>query len=284
MLASVARASEDYGTRASDIVRALSFSRASSAAAPNATLKWQGGGYPGQDIGLSVETYDSIIPWMYDLHLTVARGVPVIVLQQYWFDDPGGHYRVVVGFNNTHVFLKDPYDRFGMARDLVLENVQFVQLWRYAETPSSGPRYWGAAAAPWTIDSISTYKPNSRSYKTTVAYSYSSPFTGNVIPPKVNTALFTMLELQYDTIKFNVSKTATIDPRPLAGTQSSSVSFSSYCIATDEAECASSPVLVRASGLIQASTGASPTTESEVSPPYDYSDFIGSQWTKIILK
>lgn len=114
-------------------------------------------------------------------------------------------------------------------------------------------------------------------------YTFSSPFEGLSAIPTPQTALFTMLEVKFDTSLFNVSQTTIIDSQRLSSRQSGRISFGCFCLG-DAAACASSNLQVRVSGMIQGITGSAPTTGDDTSPPYAYTDFIGTAWTKFIVK
>jgi len=56
-------------------------------------------GFPGHQLGYAAFDYDSQTPWLDDLKVLVASNIPVICLTHYSHEDPGGHFRVVVGYN-----------------------------------------------------------------------------------------------------------------------------------------------------------------------------------------
>src|SRR5687768_10668634 len=106
------RTSEAVGTLSFDIVRALRFSRLNYPASREASVAWKGPGYPnGVDTGFTAVGVYATEPWIDSLKFSISNNRPVIVLQQYAYDDPGGHYRVVYGYNDTHLMTKDPWGR-----------------------------------------------------------------------------------------------------------------------------------------------------------------------------
>ena len=78
--------------------------------------------------------------------------IPVAVLQHYALpiarDD--GHYRVVVGLNDSHAVMLDPWNRDNQPHRLVVTIDDFVQLWNYSEPLSPRPApFFGTAAWPF---------------------------------------------------------------------------------------------------------------------------------------
>ena len=98
---------------------------------------------------------DAAEPWLKDLISLVHSGIPVAVLHHY---DPhdiqagDGHFRVVVGFNETHIITHDPWDRDGQPRIFAMTFADFVRAWNYTEpfSPRKNP-YFGTAAWPLQI-------------------------------------------------------------------------------------------------------------------------------------
>lgn len=251
-------------------------------AAPNASVTWQATGYPGIDVGMATSSYSGQYSWLSELRIVLKKGIPVIVLQQFSFDDAGGHYRVVYGFNDTHVYMKDPWDRDGNPRDMKLSNGDFISLWRYVETASDGPSYTGIAAVPWTLESHSLGMSLSGSYmRFKLGFNYQDPFY-QILPSIASHTNTPILELRYDLSIFNDTRTTLVNDLPIAE-GSSYVSFQANCIAASLSTCQQASVIARISGITQGSVATAPKTETEVYPPYDYVDIIGSQWTKVAL-
>lgn len=252
-------------------------------AAPNASVEWTGTGYPGVDIGMASSIISDTKPWMNELRQVVKRGVPVIVLQQFSFDDAGGHYRVVYGFNDTHIYMKDPWGRDDTPRDMKLSNENFVTLWRYTEFASIGPRYTGISAAQWSIFPQSQgVLLSGRTMKMRLGYQAAPPFFQLLSPAFFHT-LSPILELQFDPSIFNNTKsvfTAAFEPVHLG---SNSFYFEANCAAPSITDCFNTVILARISGLIQANVLTAPKTENSLYPAYDYIDLIGSPWTKVTI-
>lgn len=276
--ASVARTSEAVGTLSNDVVRAMRFSRLSDPANRNVSVSWLGSGYPGYDTGFSADGYDGKEPWISILQDTVRRGLPVIVLQQYWFDDPGGHYRVVYGFNSTHVFMKDPWDRENQPRDLRLTYESFNTLWRYVESPEKGPRYFGASAVPWPIHTLPSTSPTTgKSQILAFYYKYITPIASENVTDAL-TAEKLFLELQFDSNVWSSPQNSVTLPGPFNTHDLAVNEFQITCI-TEPNACLHSPPLLRVSGLVSGSVPRTVRDESTFFPSYEYMDFIGSEWT-----
>lgn len=69
---------------------------------------------------------------IYDLKTWIDNGVPVVVLQRFSLEDPYGHYRVVVGYNDSSamIFTFDP--KKGM--NFTISYAEFAQLWQPGST------------------------------------------------------------------------------------------------------------------------------------------------------
>jgi len=69
---------------------------------------------------------------IHDLKTWIDNGIPVVVLQRFSLEDPYGHYRVVVGYNDSSamIFTFDP--KKGM--NFTISYVEFAQLWQPGST------------------------------------------------------------------------------------------------------------------------------------------------------
>jgi len=81
---------------------------------------------------------------IFDLKMWINGGVPLIVLQRFSLEDPYGHYRVVVGYNDSSalMFTLDP--RKGM--NFTISYADFAQLWQPGSTFST--TNWTLAITP----------------------------------------------------------------------------------------------------------------------------------------
>ena len=89
----------------------------------------------------------------HDMNLTALRrclddGHPLILLMWYSSYHVSTHYRVATGYNGTHVFLHDPWNKplwggtYG-GPDLAFNNTHFLDLWSFYDN-------WALYASPWT--------------------------------------------------------------------------------------------------------------------------------------
>jgi hypothetical protein len=78
------------------------------------------------------------------------QGKPLILLMWYSSYHHSGHYRVATGYNETHVFLHDPWNKplwggtYG-GPNTAFNNSQFLDLWSYSGN-------WALYASPWTVN------------------------------------------------------------------------------------------------------------------------------------
>lgn len=136
-IADVARTSYVYaGTFTDDMRRAAHFSNLSTSV--GVEMPGSVTGYSARKLG-----YASFEHWGFsleELKSLIDAGYPIIVLT--WFTKAKiyGHYRVVVGYNETHVTLHDPW--FGPMRNMTTS--EFLDFWEYSY-------YWGLFVSPWSI-------------------------------------------------------------------------------------------------------------------------------------
>jgi len=84
------------------------------------------------------------------LKTLIDNDFPIILLMRWIPGEPYGHYRVVVGYNATHVFLHDPWNNVLWGGDyggpnLPMNYTFFDEMWSY-----SG--YWGLFVSPWNVE------------------------------------------------------------------------------------------------------------------------------------
>lgn len=84
------------------------------------------------------------------LEAYIDQGRPLILAMWYSYHHVSTHYRVVTGYNQTHVFLHDPWNKplWGGAYggpDLAFNNSEFLDLWSYLDN-------WALYVSPWAVD------------------------------------------------------------------------------------------------------------------------------------
>ncbi len=175
-IAHVARTSPAGGTFTDDMRRAAQFSNLSTSVGDQATGSVTG--YSTRKLG-----YAAFEHWGFsldELKSLIDVGYPIIVCT--WLTEAKtlGHYRVVVGYDETHVTLQDPW--FGPT--LKMTNSKFLDLWEYSY-------FWGLFVSPWDV-SISAppivREENTFSVTATVTYPCPTPFSTYDYPVSLSNA------------------------------------------------------------------------------------------------
>jgi len=95
-------------------------------------------GYTARELGYAA--FHASWPFTLDeLKSLIDAGYPIIVGTLFSEEEPVGHYRVVVGYNATHIILHDPWPTIGPM--LNLTNSEFLDLWFYD----------GLLVSPWKV-------------------------------------------------------------------------------------------------------------------------------------
>jgi len=156
----VARTSYQEGTLSFDLIRTGHFSEMSSPATTN--LFPQEAPVQGWDsrpigyAGFDYRTYDEC--WVDDLKNAIAQDFPLILLMNYAVSEPGGHYRVAIGYDDSNsegnITFLDPWDRTGQPEVVYYSTKDLCTLWNYTETNNDliyAP-FYAASLFPWTVD------------------------------------------------------------------------------------------------------------------------------------
>jgi len=103
-------------------------------------------GYTARKLGYAAFEADGMS--LDDLKSLIDQDFPIILLMRWMPEEPYGHYRVAIGYNETHIFMHDPWNTswggsFG-GPQIAMNYTFFLQMWEY-----SG--YWGLFVSPWTI-------------------------------------------------------------------------------------------------------------------------------------
>jgi Peptidase_C39 like family len=153
----VARTSS-MGTWTSDIERAGHFSYLSCAQGRFFPSLGPDSGFQERRLGYASFSYSSGRCWLDELKELVDDDIPVIVLMKYTPTGGGGHYRVVIGYDDSQqlVYFSDPWgrdtnhltNRTGL---ICWSYADFEKGWNYTEYGSNSP-YFGVAIMPWQVD------------------------------------------------------------------------------------------------------------------------------------
>ena len=154
-IADVARTSSS-GTWPADIVRTGHFSHLSSAMGSFYPSMVPEAGLTARATGYAAFSHSGNTSWLDDLKALIARDMPVIVLMGYTPDGDAGHYRVVVGYDDTRelIYFSDTWGREIMKPS----NFTGVISWSYEDfekgwsyTDYSDAPYFGAVILPWHV-------------------------------------------------------------------------------------------------------------------------------------
>ncbi|KXH69713.1 MAG: hypothetical protein AM326_05060 [Candidatus Thorarchaeota archaeon SMTZ-45] len=144
-IADVAR-TYPYVTYTDELLRAVHFSNLSTSLGDE--MPGNTTGYSAREIGYAAFEYWGLT--IDDLKTLIENGEPIIILMWFTPSKIYGHYRVVVGYNETHIIMHDPWNKglwggtYGGANTSMTHST-FLELWEY-----SG--YWGLLARPWVIE------------------------------------------------------------------------------------------------------------------------------------
>lgn len=137
-IADAARTIKDYGTSFSDMRRAAHFSNLSVSKGDEAP--WEYMGYSIRKLGYAA--FEAFNITLSELKNLIAAGYPIIVATRYSQEYPYGHYRVIVGFNQTHIIFHDPWPNppYRGPNGTVSYSL-FLDLWQDSN-------YWGLFVSP----------------------------------------------------------------------------------------------------------------------------------------
>jgi predicted double-glycine peptidase len=140
-IAEAANTIEYEGTSLYDLVRAAHFSNLGVSIGK--VLPWNIKGYSTRELGYAAfSKYDMTLE---ELESLVADGYPIIVCMAYSQQFSSGHFRVVVGYNETHITLHDPWFQSPYeGPNLNMTYPEFLYLWEFSS-------YWGLFVSPWKV-------------------------------------------------------------------------------------------------------------------------------------
>eukprot|EP01102_Stenamoeba_stenopodia_P007758 TRINITY_DN2186_c0_g1_i1.p1 TRINITY_DN2186_c0_g1~~TRINITY_DN2186_c0_g1_i1.p1 ORF type:complete len:375 (+),score=85.70 TRINITY_DN2186_c0_g1_i1:52-1125(+) len=269
-----ARTTSDEGTLSYDVTRVGHFSALSSAVGDLYPEVAPIHGFPGHPLGYAAFDYDSQTPWLDQVKALVASNIPVICLMHYSHDDPGGHFRVVVGYNDTagNITLHDPWDYDENPPIAIWTYENFTSLWNYTEnnSPRKNP-FMGAAIYPWIVNAEASTNGTTSVVSVDVSYPCFAPF---------NCSLYEASNVLVN-IELPENVTISIDQQQGVITQSLAAgeSFSTKWIVTCGEDCSGQEVTITAQGIIQGWLPYTYKTYTVNYPPYYYIDAIGGTTT-----
>jgi len=217
-------------------------------------------GYTARKVG-----YAAFEQWgltIEDLKALINRGEPLIVLMWWTPSKVYGHYRVVVGYNETHIIMHDPWNKdlwggtYGGA-NTSMNYSTFQDLWEYIDN-------WGLLVHPWDIElqmSGTISKEDNFELIANITYPCSAPF--NIADYPASSCKAT-IELQ-EGLELALGETTQHSLGNVIAGNSIQTSWSIYA-----SETGLHNISVTATGILEGSVGT-----HETYPSYDYEDTIG---------
>jgi uncharacterized protein YvpB len=224
-------------------------------------------GYTLRKLGYSA--FEAFNMDLTQLKSYIDEDKPLILLMWYSSFHVSTHYRVVTGYNETHIFLHDPWNKpewggmYGSAY-IAFNYTAFLDLWSYYG-------YWALYTSPWTINvSAPTYvKPETPfQINATIAYPQSLPNTLDNYPASSCNATITLPVNANLTLAQGEILKKTLGTGFLQAGANSTASW--MVIANSSISC---NVTIEVEGLISGSVWAHSINYTA----YDYSDRIGAQ-------
>jgi len=196
----------------------------------------------------------------------IDQDKPLILLMFYRIGSPYGHYRVVTGYNETDVFLHDPWNNVTWGGrysgpNLVFNYTYFLDLWSYYG-------YWALYTSPWTINvSTSTYfKPEAPfQINATITYPQALPNAPDNYPASLCNATITLPANANLTLAQGETLKKTLGTGSLNAGANCTVSW--MLMANSSISC---NITIEVEGLVSSSVGARYNYTA-----YNYSDRIG---------
>lgn len=210
----------------------------------------------------------------HDMNLTQLKSYidedkPLILLMWYSGFHVSTHYRVVTGYNETHVFIHDPWNnitwggRYG-GPNIAFNYTYFLDLWSYYG-------YWALYTSPWTISvSAPIYVKSETPFQinVTIAYPQSLPNAPDNYPASSCNATITLPANANLTLTQGETLKKTLGTGSLNAGANCTVSW--MLMANSSISC---NITIEVEGLISGSVAA----HSIDYTAYDYSDRIGAK-------
>jgi hypothetical protein len=277
----VARSSS-IGTWTPDIVRAGHFSFLSDGQGRFFPTVGPYGGFEERPLGYAAFSHTSREFWFNELKELIANDIPVIVLMKYYPWGGGGHYRVVIGYDDDQqlIYFSDPWGRdlnhltdwTGM---ISWSYSDFQMGWNYSEYGDANP-YFGAAIMPWSVDLSLKGRATSGSVITVparIAYPCPRPFDSTQYPAENAIAQITLPD---EMTLISGSTTVSLGTICASSSSSTTVTWKAFC----NADATGKSVSVRAWGIISGWVPEARRQRQAVYyPAYNYIDAIGGKMT-----
>lgn len=214
--------------------------------------------------GLGYAAFEAQSMSLTTLESFINQGKPLILLMWYSGHHVSGHYRVATGYNETHVFLHDPWNKplwggsYG-GPNIAFNNSELLDLWSYSS-------YWYLYVSPWTINvSLPSYVKSGTPFQilSTIAYPQPPSNALSVYPASSCNASITLptnLSLAPSEIASKTIGTGSF--------QAGTISMINWTLIADSSSIGT--ICITVEGMISGSVGAhGPYTA------YSYTDRIG---------
>jgi len=194
----------------------------------------------------------------------IDMGWPIILLMRWMPDEPYGHYRVTVGYNESHVFLHDPWNTtwggdYG-GPNIAMNYTFFQYMWEY-----SG--YWGLFVSPWKMD---IYVPETvyagEIFEVVVNVSYPCPSPFSRYEYRASSCNATIVLPQGLVLASGEEEKKTLHDTELTPGELAQINWT-----VEAKDSAAYNIAAFAEGVIEGSVWEKP----DVGPSYDYQDRIG---------
>lgn len=282
-IANVARSSST-GTWTADLVRAGHFSYLSDAQGRFFPAVGPYGGFEERPLGYAAFSHTSTTFWLDELKALIAHDIPIIVLMNYTPTGGGGHYRVVIGYDDDKqlIYFLDPWGRdlnhltdwTGM---ISWSYSDFQMAWNYSESETDKP-YFGVAIMPWSVSPNIKGKATAGSTITVTArieYTCPKPFDSTQFPAESAAAQIALPEGMV-----LVDSTSTVSLGTINAGSGAMVTWKVLC----NGDATGKTISVTAWGIVSGSVPEACWRGQAVSyPPYDYTDAIGGKATAFAL-
>jgi hypothetical protein len=276
-IADVARTSS-IGTYTWDMVRTGHFSHLSAANGSYFPHDAPTAGFPERPMGYASFSYSNDTFWLSGLEALVAADIPVVLLMKYAPTDDAGHYRVIVGYNNTkgEIYFIDPWGRdqkrvTNPDGTVTWTIADFQNAWNYSEYGTPHP-FWGAVMMPWSVKLTTSGEPTAGStvnVSANITYPCPQPFNCSTYP--ASSAIAKIILPSYMHVKDGSS---TIGIGNLVAGSNITVSWK----VTADADASGSDITVSAGGQISGAVPQVFWNGNQVSyPAYSYIDEIGGE-------
>ena len=196
----------------------------------------------------------------------IDQDKPLILLMWYSGYHHSTHYRVVTGYNETHVFLHDPWnkpewDSFYGGPNIAFNYTAFLDLWSYWGN-------WALYALPWTINlSAPTCIKSETPFEINATITYPQPLPNALNNYPASSCNATIILPANLSLALGETSKKTIGTGSLGAGASSTVSW--MVTADSSMNCT---IVIEVEGLISGSV----TAKGIDYPQYNYNDRIGA--------